>query len=210
MKLILLGAPGSGKGTQGQELSEKLGVPVISTGNLLRSSIREGTEVGEKAKSFVDAGKLVPDDVIIELVRGRVKAPDCAGGYIFDGFPRTIPQAEALEDQGLSPDIALSIEVPDQDIETRMTGRRVCPDCGASYHLVSLKPAHEGLCDTCGTELIRRDDDAPETVKARLETYHNQSEPLKGFYERRGKLKCVVGTGSVDTIKLHIFEALGL
>jgi adenylate kinase len=207
MVLILLGAPGSGKGTQAAKISEKLKVPVISTGDILRSAIREQTDIGIKAKTFVNSGKLVPDEIVAEALRQRLEGADCAGGYILDGFPRTIPQAELLENLGISPEIALSIEVPDSDIEERMAGRRVCA-CGAVFHLKHKPSKQEGICDMCGAELIRRADDNPETVRDRLRIYHEQSEPLKGFYERLGRLKCIAGTGGLEDISRRIMEAL--
>lgn len=208
MVLILLGAPGSGKGTQASMISEKLRVPVISTGDMLRAAIRGQTEIGIKAKGYVDAGKLVPDDIVAEALKQRLEQDDCAGGYILDGFPRTIPQAELLEELGISPEIALSIEVPDSDIERRMSGRRVCPDCGAVFHLQNNPPKREGICDACEGNLIQRADDAPETVRERLRIYHEQSEPLKGFYERLGRLRIVVGTAGVTETGKRIMETL--
>jgi adenylate kinase len=207
MVLILLGAPGSGKGTQAAMIAKDLAVPVISTGDILRTAIREKTDIGLKAKAYVDAGKLVPDEIVAEALRQRLEGGDCKGGYILDGFPRTIPQAELLEELKISPEIALSIEVPDSDIEARMSGRRVCP-CGSVFHIKHKPPKAEGVCDACGTALIQRADDNPETVRERLRIYHEQSEPLKGFYERLGRLKCVVGTGSVEEIARRVAEAL--
>ncbi len=206
MILVLLGAPGSGKGTQAAMLGGKLGIPVISTGDILRAAIREQTEIGLKAKEFVDAGKLVPDEIVAETLRERLC--DCQNGCILDGFPRTVPQAEMLEELGIKPDIALSIEVPDSDIERRMAGRRVCQSCNAVFHISSNPPASEGVCDTCGGTLTRRADDEPETVLERLRIYHEQSEPLKGFYERTGRLRIVVGTGDVQEINRRLTEAL--
>ena len=209
MKIVLLGAPGSGKGTQAEKISDRLGIPAISTGNILRSAIREGTEVGIKARTFVEAGQLVPDDLVVSLVRERLEQPDCQKGFILDGFPRTIAQAEVLGGAGVELDAVLSLEVPDSEIEERMTGRRVCPDCGASFHLRHNPPSREGLCDSCGAVIVIRADDAPETVRSRLLTYHEQTEPLKGFFERAGKLRMVVGGGMAETTE-RVWEALGV
>jgi len=203
--LILLGAPGSGKGTQAAVISKKFNLPVISTGDILRSAIKNQTEIGIKAKSFVDSGKLVPDDVVAEALRQRLTDADCKGGYILDGFPRNIAQAELLETLGISPEKAISIEVPDSDIEERMGGRRVC-SCGAVFHVKYNPPKAEGVCDKCEGALIQRVDDNPETVKDRLRIYHEQSEPLKGFYERLGRLRIVVGTGTVEDISRRLME----
>lgn len=210
MKLILLGAPGAGKGTQAEILSRKLGIPTISTGNILRAAVKNGTPVGLQAKAYMDAGKLVPDDVIIGIVRERLAESDCADGYILDGMPRTIPQAEALEKAGVEVDCALSIEIPDETIVERMSGRRTCPNCGASYHVVSAPPKSEGKCDNCGSELTVRRDDAPETVKARLEVYHKETEPLKGFYAVRGRLKSVENQPTIEATTAEIEKALGI
>jgi adenylate kinase len=191
MKLILLGAPGAGKGTQAEILSRKLGIPTISTGNILRAAMKNGTPVGKKAKEYVESGRLVPDDVIIGIVEERLAEPDCKNGYILDGMPRTIPQAEALEERGIGIDWAVSIEISDATIIARMAGRRTCKNCGATYHVVNIPPKAEGICDICGGELTIRQDDEPETVKARLEVYHRETEPLKAFYTERGILKAV-------------------
>ena len=191
MRLILLGAPGAGKGTQAEVLSKLLEIPTISTGNILRSAMKEGTPIGLQAKSYVEAGQLVPDDVIIGIIKDRLAQDDCAKGYILDGVPRTIPQAEAMEKMGIAIDCALSIEVEDQVIVDRLGGRRVCKDCGATYHMLSHRPQKDGVCDECGGEVICRKDDDPETVKARLVTYHRETEPLKAFYAERGLLKTV-------------------
>jgi adenylate kinase len=188
-------------------VSQKLGVPVISTGDILRTAIREQTNIGVKAKSYVDSGKLVPDEIVAEALRQRLENDDCANGYIIDGFPRTIPQAELLEELGISPDFAFSIEVPDSDIEERMAGRRVCA-CGAVFHLKYKPPKQEGICDACCAGLIRRVDDDPETVRERLRIYHEQSEPLKGFYERLNRLRCIAGTGGLEEIFGRIMEVL--
>lgn len=210
MKLILLGAPGAGKGTQAELIAAKLNIPTISTGNILREAIKNGTEIGLKAKSFMDQGKLVPDDVIIGIVRERVSQPDCANGYILDGMPRTIPQAQALEDAGIHFDSVVSIEIEDAVIEQRMTGRRVCTGCGASYHVIANPPKVEGICDHCGKELSIRKDDAPETVRNRLKVFHQETEPLKGFYEKLGKLKLVEGNQPIADITNAILKAIGV
>ena len=210
MKLILLGAPGAGKGTQAEILSKRCNIPTISTGNILRAAMKNGTPVGLKAKEYVDNGKLVPDDVIIGIVRERLAEDDCKNGYILDGMPRTIPQAQALEDAGINIDAALSIEIADETIVERMSGRRVCRDCGATYHIVNIPPQKEGVCDKCGGELITRKDDAPETVMERLAVYHRETEPLLGFYAERGKLKSVYNQPTVDETTMKIVEALGI
>ena len=210
MKLVLLGAPGAGKGTQAEILSRKLGIPTISTGNLLRAAMKNGTPVGLKAKSYVESGALVPDDVIIDIVAERLAEPDCANGYILDGVPRTIPQAEALEADGVEVDYALSIEISDETIIERMSGRRTCHDCGASYHVVSAPPKVEGVCDNCGGELTVRADDAPETVRARLEVYHTVTEPLKAYYAERGKLRSVDNQPTIEATTVAIEKVLGL
>lgn len=210
MKLILLGAPGAGKGTQADLIAAKLGIPTISTGNILREAIKNGTEIGLKAKSYMDQGKLVPDDVIIGIVKERVSQPDCEKGYILDGMPRTIPQAQALEDAGIQFDSVVSIEIEDAVIEQRMTGRRVCGACGASYHVVANPPKVEGICDHCGKELSIRKDDAPETVRNRLKVFHQETEPLKGFYEKLGKLKLVEGNQPIAEITNAILQAIGV
>ena len=210
MRLILLGAPGAGKGTQAEILSRLLDIPTISTGNILRAAMKAGTEVGLKAKSYVESGKLVPDEVIIGIIRERLSQPDCAKGYILDGVPRTIPQAETMEAMGIGIDCALSIEVEDEVIVERMSGRRTCKDCSATFHVVSNPPKVEGKCDLCGGELTIRKDDAPETVKARLVTYHRDTEPLKAFYAERGKLRTVDNQPSVEATTAVIREALGI
>ena len=210
MKLILLGAPGAGKGTQAEILSKKLGIPTISTGNILRAAIKNGTPVGLKAKSYVESGALVPDDVIIGIMAERLAEGDCAKGYILDGMPRSIPQAEALEAAGVGIDCALSIEIADETIIERMSGRRTCTSCGATYHVVSAPPKTEGVCDNCGAELTIRKDDAPETVKSRLEVYHKETEPLKAFYEARGKLKSVENQPTIEATTAEIEKALGI
>ena len=208
MKLILLGAPGAGKGTQAEKICEKLNIPAISTGNIIRAALKNGTEMGLKAKSYMDAGQLVPDEVVIGIIKDRLKDDDCKNGFILDGFPRTIPQAQALEDMGVEIDAVVDIEVPDEKITARMSGRRVCSKCANSYHMEYKKPKVEGICDACGGELAQRKDDAPETVQARLVEYHEMTEPLKGFYEKLGKLRIVEGQEEVaDTTKL-VFAAL--
>ena len=209
MKLILLGAPGAGKGTQAEIISKKLNIPTISTGNILREAIKNGTETGLKAKSFMDAGKLVPDDVIIGIVRERVARADCANGFILDGVPRTIPQAEALEAAGIHFDAVVSIEIADEVIEARMTGRRVCGSCGASFHIASNPPKVDGICDLCGAPLTVRKDDAPETVKNRLKVFHAETEPLKDFYKKLGNLKLVEGNQPIEHATRDILAALG-
>lgn len=210
MKLILLGAPGAGKGTQAEKICSRLSIPTISTGNIIREAMKNGTEMGLKAKAAVEAGKLVSDDVVIGIIRERLKADDCKNGFILDGFPRTIPQAEALDELGIGIDTVLDIEVKDEAIVSRMSGRRVCPKCGASFHLEYKKPAKEGICDLCGEKLICRKDDAPETVLERLTIYHDQTEPLKDYYSKTGKLKVVEGQDEVDDTTKLVFEALGI
>ena len=208
MKLILLGAPGAGKGTQAEKICEKLNIPAISTGNILRAAVKDGTEMGLKAKCYMDAGQLVPDEVVIGIIKDRLNDDDCKNGFILDGFPRTIPQAQALLDSGVDIDKVIDIEVPDEAITQRMSGRRVCSKCANSYHIEYKKPKVEGICDACGGELIQRKDDAPQTVLDRLVEYHKMTEPLKGFYENLGKLKVVEGQEDVaDTTKL-VFAAL--
>ena len=209
MNLILLGAPGAGKGTQAELLIEKLGIPSISTGNMLREAIANGTETGLKAKSYMDNGLLVPDEVILGIVAERVAQPDCARGFILDGVPRTLAQAEALEAKGVVIDHVVSIEVDDAEIEGRMTGRRVCGSCGASYHIVANPPKTEGVCDHCGSELIVRKDDKPETVRHRLEVYHASTEILKDFYQKLGRLRLVNGSQSIEGANEDILVAIG-
>lgn len=197
IKLILLGAPGAGKGTQAEIISKKYAIPSISTGNMIREAIAAGTEMGRNAKSFIDSGALVPDEVVIGIIKERLAKPDCENGFILDGFPRTVPQAQALDDMGVEITDVISIEVPDEKIVERMGGRRVCKSCGASYH-VKFNPSENGeFCD-CGELLTIRSDDAPEVVKKRLETYHSQTEPLKGFYEAKGSLKLVEGQEKLE------------
>ncbi|MCL2030363.1 MAG: adenylate kinase [Oscillospiraceae bacterium] len=210
MRMILFGAPGSGKGTQAALLEKRLGVPAVSTGNILRAAIREGAEVGRKAKSFVDAGRLVPDEIMVEIIKTRLARPDCEKGFILDGFPRTVAQAEALEAAGIAIDHVLDIEVSDEEVERRLTGRRVCQSCEATFHIHGNPPGAEGVCDACGGELVRRDDDAPETVRSRLRVFHEATEPLKGWYERKGKLVTIVAHDTIPNISARIFAALGV
>ena len=208
MMLILLGAPGAGKGTQAEQICQRLHIPAISTGNILRDALKSGTELGLKAKSFMDAGNLVPDDVVIDMLKERISEPDCKDGFILDGFPRTIPQAEALDAMGVSIDRVIDIEVPDEKIVTRMSGRRVCEKCGASYHLVYNPPKVEGVCDKCAGALVQRKDDNAETVRDRLTVYHNQTEPLKSYYSAQGKLFQVDGDRDVAVVSADILKEL--
>lgn len=208
MKLILLGAPGAGKGTQAEKIVDKYGIPAISTGNILRAAVKDSTELGLKAKSYMDAGQLVPDEIIVGIIKDRLKDDDCKKGFILDGFPRTIPQAQALEDMGVEIDKVLDIEVSDDAITKRMSGRRVCSKCANSYHLEYKKPKVDGVCDACGGELIQRKDDAPETVQARLAEYHEMTEPLKDFYKKLGKLVIVEGQEEVADTTALVFAAL--
>lgn len=208
MKLILLGAPGAGKGTQAEKICEKLHIPTISTGNIIRAALKNGTEMGLKAKAYMEAGQLVPDEVVIGIIKDRLKDYDCKNGFILDGFPRTIPQAQALVDMGIDIDKVIDIEVPDEKIIARMSGRRVCSKCANSYHMEYKKPKVDGICDACGGELVQRKDDAPETVLARLEEYHEMTEPLKGFYDKLGKLKVVEGQEDVSDTTSLVFAAL--
>jgi len=209
MNLILLGAPGAGKGTQAELLVEQLSIPAISTGNMLREAMANGSELGQKVKKFMDEGSLVPDGVILDIVAERVAKSDCAGGFILDGVPRTLAQAEALQERGVRIDHVVSIEIDDSVIEGRMTGRRVCGKCGASYHVVANPPKAEGICDSCGSQLVIRKDDAPETVRHRLEVYHQQTEVLKDFYAKLGKLRLVEGNQSIEGANRDILEAIG-
>ena len=210
MKIIMLGAPGAGKGTQAEIISKKLGIPTISTGNILRAAVKAGTPVGLEAKSYMDGGKLVPDGVIIGILAEALAGPDCAKGYILDGVPRTIPQAQAMEEQGIEIDAVLDLDVPDETIIRRMSGRRVCPVCGASYHIVNAPPKEEGVCDQCGGQLTVRADDAPQTVLDRLRTYHEQTEPLLAFYEARGKLRTVKDQPTIEANTAEILRTLGI
>ena len=209
MNLILLGAPGAGKGTQAELLMEKLHIPGISTGNMLREAMKNGTAVGEKAKYYMDNGLLVPDEVIMDIVAERVTQPDCRNGFILDGVPRTLAQAEALQERGVRIDHVVSIEIDDSVIEGRMTGRRVCGDCGASYHIEANPSKVEGKCDLCGGELVIRKDDAPETVRRRLVVYHEQTEVLKDFYGKLGKLRLVEGNQTIEGANEDILVAIG-
>ena len=208
MKLIFLGAPGAGKGTQAEKVCEKLGIPTISTGNIIREALKNQTEMGLKAKSFIEAGKLVPDEVVIGIINDRLAQDDCKNGFILDGFPRTIPQAEALDNMGIVIDKVIDIEVADEKIAQRMSGRRVCPDCGASYHTEYKKPLKEGICNFCGAELVIRKDDSPEVVLDRLNVYHEQTEPLKDYYGKKGILKVVEGQEEVADTTARTFKAL--
>ena len=208
MKLILLGAPGAGKGTQAEIISEKYNIPTISTGNIIRAALNNCTELGLMAKSYIDAGNLVPDDVVIGIIKERLNESDCANGYILDGFPRTIPQAEALDDMGFDINCALSIEVAESEIVKRMSGRRVCEKCGASYHTEYKKPAKEGVCNLCEGKLVIRKDDEPETVMNRLNVYHEQTEPLKEYYAAQSKLLIVEGQDKVEDTTALVLGAL--
>lgn len=213
MKIIMLGAPGAGKGTQAKKIADKYSIPHISTGDIFRANIKNGTELGKKAKTYMDQGLLVPDELVVDLVVDRVKQDDCAAGYVLDGFPRTIPQAEAL-DQALAGmnekvDYAINVEVPDENIVNRMSGRRACVDCGATYHIVYAPTKQEGICDKCGGSLILRDDDKPETVQKRLTVYHDQTQPLIDYYEKQSILKTVDGTKSMEAVFDDITAILG-
>lgn len=208
MKLILLGAPGAGKGTQAEIISDTFKIPTVSTGNIIRAALSNGTEMGLKAKAYIEKGELVPDDVVIGIIKERLAEDDCKGGFILDGFPRTIPQAEALDSMGIAVDAALSIEVEDSEIVKRMSGRRVCEKCGASYHLEYKKPAKEGICDVCGGKLVIRKDDEPETVLNRLNIFHTQTEPLKEYYKAQEKLLLVEGQQDVKDTTALVLKAL--
>lgn len=213
MKIIMLGAPGAGKGTQAKMLSERYGIPHISTGDIFRMNIKNNTELGQKAKGYMDAGQLVPDELVVDLVVDRIKAKDCMKGFILDGFPRTIPQAEALDyalnNQNEKIDYAINVDVPDENIIRRMSGRRACVGCGATYHLVYNPTKKEGVCDVCGEKLILRDDDKPETVQKRLNVYHEQTQPLIDYYTNAGILKTVDGTVDIEDVFGAIVEILG-
>ena len=213
MKIIMLGAPGAGKGTQAKKIAAKYGIPHISTGDIFRANIKNGTELGKKAKTYMDQGLLVPDELVVDLVVDRVNQDDCENGYVLDGFPRTIPQAEALtealEKMGQKVDFAIDVNVPDENIVKRMGGRRVCVTCGATYHMVYAPTKKEGICDTCGGELILRDDDKPETVQKRLNVYHDQTQPLIDYYTSQGILRTVDGTVDIDDVFRAITEFLG-
>ncbi len=212
MKIIMLGAPGAGKGTYAKQITQKYGIPAISTGDIFRENIKNGTELGKKAKGYMDAGNLVPDELVCDLVVDRLKQDDCKKGYILDGFPRTIPQAEALTEalkkQDDSIDFALEINMADEAIVERMAGRRVCKNCGATYHVVNIPPKKEGICDECGGEIILRDDDAPETVKKRLEVYHEQTAPLIEYYDKIGLLNVIDGSKGLEQCMADIYAVL--
>ena len=210
MNIIMLGAPGAGKGTQAEIICEKLHIPAISTGNIIRAALKSGTEAGKRLKAYTDAGQLVPDEVVIDIIRDRLAQPDCANGFVLDGFPRTIAQAEALDAMGVRIDKVIDIEVSDDRITARMSGRRVCEKCGASYHLLYKEPETDGACDTCGGALVQRRDDHPDTVRERLRVYHEQTEPLKTYYQQQGKLRIVQGQEEVaDTTRLTLAEVEG-
>lgn len=209
MNLIMLGAPGAGKGTQAAILNQKLGIPTISTGNILRAAVKDGTPIGLKAKEYMDHGHLVPDEVIIGIINERLQAEDCKKGYILDGMPRTIAQAEALDKAGIVFDAVINLEISDEEILQRMSGRRVCEKCGASYHVVAIPPKVEGVCDVCGGALVQRADDAPKTVASRLEVYHRETEPLKEYYAQKGNLKEIFNQPTVEGTTQKILEALG-
>ena len=213
MKIIMLGAPGAGKGTQAKKIAEKYAIPHISTGDIFRANIKNGTELGQKAKGYMDQGLLVPDELVVDLVADRVKQGDCKNGYVLDGFPRTIPQAEALDhalaEMGEKMDYAINVEVPDENIVNRMSGRRACVDCGATYHIVDAPTKEDGVCDNCGGSLILRDDDKPETVKKRLGVYHDQTQPLIDYYTNAGILKEVDGTIEIEDVFGEIVKILG-
>ena len=213
MKIIMLGAPGAGKGTQAKKIAAKYGIPQISTGDIFRANKKNGTELGKKAKTYMDQGLLVPDELVVDLVVDRVNQDDCTNGYVLDGFPRTIPQAEALtealEKMGQKVDFAIDVNVPDENIVKRMGGRRACVTCGATYHMVYAPTKKEGICDTCGGELILRDDDKPETVQKRLNVYHDQTQPLIDYYTSQGILRTVDGTVDIDDVFRAITEFLG-
>ena len=213
MKIIMLGAPGAGKGTQAKMIAEKYGLPHISTGDIFRANIKNGTELGKEAKEYMDKGLLVPDELTVRLLLDRVAQDDCKNGYVLDGFPRTIPQAEVLDeklsDLGEKVDYAINVDVPDENIVNRMSGRRACLSCGATYHIVSIPPKKEGICDVCGSELVLRDDDRPETVQNRLKVYHEQTQPLIDFYEKKGVLRSVDGTLPMEEVFTAITKILG-
>ena len=210
MKLILLGAPGAGKGTQAEILCKRLGIPSISTGNILRAAIKDGTPTGVQAKSYIDAGQLVPDEVIIGILNERIACSDCANGYILDGVPRTIAQAEAMEKAGIEIDAVIAIEISEDEILRRMSGRRVCEACGSSFNMQAIPPRVEGICDNCGGKLIQRKDDTPETVHKRLEVYHKETKPLVGYYAERGLLKVVETADNKEVTFRKIMELLGM
>ena len=213
MKIIMLGAPGAGKGTQAKMIAEKYSIPHVSTGDIFRANIKNGTDLGKQAKEYMDAGKLVPDELTVKILLDRVAQDDCKNGYVLDGFPRTIPQAEVLEDAlnklGDKIDYAVNVDVPDENIVRRMSGRRACLKCGATYHIEHIPPKQEGICDTCGSELVLRDDDKPETVLNRLKVYHDQTQPLIDFYTERNVLKTVDGTRYMKDVFADIISILG-
>ncbi len=213
MKIIMLGAPGAGKGTQAKMIAEKYSIPHVSTGDIFRANIKNGTDLGKQAKEYMDAGKLVPDELTVKILLDRVAQDDCKNGYVLDGFPRTIPQAEVLEDAlnklGDKIDYAVNVDVPDENIVRRMSGRRACLKCGATYHIEHIPPKQEGICDTCGSELVLRDDDKPETVLNRLKVYHDQTQPLIDFYTERNVLKTVDGTRDMKDVFADIISILG-
>ena len=213
MKIIMLGAPGAGKGTQAKQIADKYSIPHISTGDIIRANIKNGTELGKKAKQYMDQGALVPDELTCDLVMDRIQQDDCKNGFVLDGFPRTIPQAEAL-DAALGKinekmDYAIDVDVPDENIVNRMSGRRACLNCGAPYHLISIPPKVEGICDRCGSEIVLREDDKPETVQKRLKVYHEQTQPLIDYYKNQGILKSVDGTQTMDEVFKAIVTILG-
>ncbi|MEE1319417.1 MAG: adenylate kinase [Ruminococcus sp.] len=208
MNIIMLGAPGAGKGTQAAVLCEHFGIPTISTGNMIREALKNGTEMGLKAKAFMDEGKLVPDEVVIGIVKERLSEDDCKKGFILDGFPRTIPQAEALDEMGIDIQYVINIDIADERIVNRMSGRRVCEGCGRPFHLVNLKPQKDGICDDCGGTLVQRKDDHPDTVLARLAVYHKETEPLVDYYEKQGKLVNVPGVDDVVTTTNAILKVI--
>lgn len=208
MNIIMLGAPGAGKGTQAAVLCEHFGIPTISTGNMIREALKNGTEMGLKAKSYMDDGKLVPDEVVIGIVKERLSESDCKKGFILDGFPRTIPQAEALDQMGVEIQYVINIDVPDENIIKRMSGRRVCENCGRPYHIESLKPQKDGVCDDCGGTLVQRKDDHPDTVLARLKVYHKETEPLADYYKKQGKLVNVEGQNTVADTTAAVLKAI--
>ena len=210
MNIIFFGAPGAGKGTQAEIVSKKLDIPTISTGNIIREAIKNGTEMGLSAKSYIDAGKLVPDEVVIGIIKDRLDKDDCKKGFILDGFPRTIPQAKALDEMGVKIDVVLNIEVSDEDIINRMSGRRTCTKCGGTYHVEFNPTKTEGICDNCGAELTVRKDDHPDVVKSRLDVYHSETEPLKAFYEEKGILRTVVGQKELKDTTALTAKALGI
>lgn len=210
MKIIFFGAPGAGKGTQAEIVSEKLSIPAISTGAIIREAIKNSTEMGKSAQSYIEKGALVPDKVVIGIIKDRLAEKDCENGFILDGFPRTVPQAEALTEMGVEIDVVLNLEVPDERIIARMSGRRVCPACGASYHVIYKPSAKEGICDKCGSELSIRKDDDPEVVKSRLEVYHSETEPLKEYYSKKGILKIVKGQEELADTTALTLAALGI